>query len=52
MCARTLHMRTESYAENKVCNGLAGESKLATMPQVRAVHNPSPSPSPSPKAQP
>jgi len=21
MCARTLHMRTESYAENKVCNG-------------------------------
>jgi len=37
MCARTLHMRTESYAENKVCNGLAGESKLATMPQVRAV---------------
>ena len=39
VCARTLHMRTEAYADDKVCNGLAGESKLSAMPQVRAVFN-------------
>ena len=37
VCARTLHMRTESYAEQKVCNGIAGEVRLSSMPQLRAV---------------
>ena len=27
VCARTLHMRTESYADHKVCNGIAGEAQ-------------------------
>jgi len=35
--ARVLHMRTEAYARDKVCNGLAGETSLASMPQVAAV---------------
>jgi len=37
VCARAVHMRTESYAEQKVCNGIAGEVKLSEMPQLRAV---------------
>lgn len=35
--ARGLHMRTEAYAQQKVCNGLSGERSLASMPQMRAV---------------
>lgn len=35
--ARVLHMKTEEYASRKVCNGLAGETTLAAMPQLRAV---------------
>ena len=34
---RVLHMRTERYAQSKVCNGVAGEVPLADMPQLRAV---------------
>ena len=35
--ARVLHMRTEAYASQKVCNGLSGERTLESMPQMRAV---------------
>lgn len=35
--ARVLHMKTLKYAQAKVCNGLAGETVLANMPQVRHV---------------
>jgi acyl-CoA oxidase len=35
--ARVLHDKCASYAETKVCNGLAGETTLAAMPQLRAV---------------
>jgi len=34
---RVLHMKTEEYARRKVCNGLAGETELYNMPQLRAV---------------
>lgn len=37
VCARVLHMKAEAYANKKICNGLAGEVKLAQMPQVRQV---------------
>ena len=30
-------MRTEAYAQAKVCNGLAGETSLASMPQLRSL---------------
>ena len=32
-----LHKKTEAYADGKVCNGLAGERPLSSMPQLRAV---------------
>ena len=35
--ARVLHMKTEEYARQKMCNGLAGETTLYDMPQVRSV---------------
>ena len=35
--ARVLHIRTEAYASQKVCNGLSGERTLESMPQMRAV---------------
>eukprot|EP01134_Creolimax_fragrantissima_P001952 CFRG1952T1 len=35
--ARVLHMKTEEYAKRKICNGLAGETTLASMPQLRNV---------------
>jgi len=35
--ARVLHMKTEDYAKQKICNGLAGETTLSQMPQVRHV---------------
>jgi len=35
--ARVLHMKTEAYAQRKVCNGLAGETSLASMPQLASV---------------
>ena len=37
LSARVLHMKTEAYAKKKVCNGLAGETSLASMPQLRSV---------------
>jgi len=37
VAARVLTMRTEAYAQDKVCNGLAGERSLASMPQLAAV---------------
>jgi len=37
VAARVLHLRTEAYAQQKVCNGLAGERSLASMPQLAAV---------------
>jgi acyl-CoA oxidase len=37
LSARVLHMKTEAYAQEKVCNGLAGETSLASMPQLRSV---------------
>lgn len=37
MSARVLHMKTEEYAKQKVCNGLAGETMLADMPQLQHV---------------
>ena len=37
LSARVLHMKTEEYAKTKVCNGLAGETTLAAMPQLRSV---------------
>jgi len=37
MYAQTLHLKTQQYADSKVCNGLAGETSLASMPQLRAV---------------
>jgi acyl-CoA oxidase len=33
--AKCLHMKTEEYANQKVCNGLGGEVPLSSMPQVR-----------------
>jgi len=35
--AMSLHMKTEAYAKTKICNGLAGETTLYAMPQVRTV---------------
>ena len=35
--ARVLHMKTEEYAKQKVCNGLAGETSLYSMPQLKSV---------------
>jgi len=35
--ARVLHEKTEKYAQEKVCNGLAGEVSLASMPQLASV---------------
>jgi len=37
LCSRVLHMKTEEYAKTKVCNGIAGETTLAEMPQLKAV---------------
>mmetsp|Transcript_3275 Transcript_3275/g.6213 ORF Transcript_3275/g.6213 Transcript_3275/m.6213 type:complete len:563 (+) Transcript_3275:49-1737(+) len=37
LSARCLHMRTEEYAKNKICNGLNGETSLASMPQLANV---------------
>merc|ERR1711871_344775 len=37
LAARVLHMKTETYAQTKVCNGLAGETTLANMPQLKHV---------------
>jgi len=37
LSARVLHIRTEEYARKKVCNGLAGETTLAEMPQLKHV---------------
>lgn len=34
---RVLHMKTEEYARKKVCNGLAGETSLYSMPQLKSV---------------
>ena len=30
-------MKTEEYARTKVCNGIAGETQLSEMPQLKAV---------------
>lgn len=35
--SRVLHMKTEGYAKSKMCNGLAGETSLASMPQLANV---------------
>jgi acyl-CoA oxidase len=35
--ARVLHMRTEKYAQQKICNGIAGETTLSEMPQLKHV---------------
>lgn len=35
--ARVLHEKTEKYTQTKVCNGLAGEVSLASMPQLASV---------------
>lgn len=35
LCARVLHMKTEAYAQQKICNGIAGETTLAEMPQLK-----------------
>jgi hypothetical protein len=32
-------MKTEEYAKQKICNGLAGEMSLASTPQLRTVRN-------------
>ena len=37
VCARGILQKTEAYACQKVCNGLAGETSLHSMPQLRAV---------------
>jgi acyl-CoA oxidase len=37
VCARTMHLKAEAYAKQKVCNGLAGETSLASMPQLASV---------------
>eukprot|EP00941_MAST-03F_sp_MAST-3F-sp1_P000497 g497.t1 len=37
LSARVLHMKTEEYAKQKICNGLAGETTLSKMPQLRSV---------------
>jgi len=37
VAARAIHLKTEAYAREKICNGLAGETSLASMPQLRAV---------------
>lgn len=34
---RVLHMKTEEYARQKVCNGLSGETSLYSMPQLKSV---------------
>ena len=34
---RILHMKTEEYARQKVCNGLSGETSLYSMPQLKSV---------------
>ena len=39
LSARVLHMKTEEYAKQKICNGLAGEMSLASTPQLRTVRN-------------
>lgn len=36
---RVLHMKTEEYAKEKVCNGLSGETSLYSMPQLTSVFN-------------
>lgn len=37
VCARSIHLKAEAYAQGKLCNGLAGETSLASMPQLRTV---------------
>ena len=37
--ARVLHMKTEEYATQKICNGLTGETTLSNMPQLKNVLN-------------
>ena len=37
MSCRVLHLKTQTYAEGKVCNGLGGETPLSSLPQLRAV---------------
>ena len=37
ICSRAIHLRTQSYAMRKTCNGLAGEVALAQLPQLRTV---------------
>ncbi|GMH76486.1 hypothetical protein TL16_g07103 [Triparma laevis f. inornata] len=37
LSCRVLHMRTEEYARQKVCNGLNGETSLYSMPQLKNV---------------
>jgi acyl-CoA oxidase len=34
--SRVLHMKTEEYAKQKICNGISGETTLYEMPQVKA----------------
>merc|ERR1719506_1154372 len=34
--ARVLHMKTEEYAKQKICNGIAGETTLSEMPQLKS----------------
>jgi len=35
--AMSLHLKTEEYAKHKICNGIAGETTLLAMPQVKNV---------------
>ena len=35
--ARVLHMKTEEYARDKICNGINGETTLLKMPQLKSV---------------
>mmetsp|Transcript_84433 Transcript_84433/g.240004 ORF Transcript_84433/g.240004 Transcript_84433/m.240004 type:complete len:344 (-) Transcript_84433:846-1877(-) len=37
LSARVLTMKTEEYAKTKVCNGINGETTLASMPQLASV---------------
>ena len=37
LSCRVLHSRTEQYARQKICNGLAGETTLYEMPQLKSV---------------
>jgi len=37
LSCRVLHMRTEAYARQKICNGLSGETTLYDMPQLKSV---------------